>query len=85
MNTEALALVQNQNTSAEILDQLSRDENPFIRVRVAAHLNTSAQTLVKLSKDEAEKIWLFRGWRIIDCWLMDSGWLLFSSIRFGGF
>jgi len=52
INTEALELIQNENTSADILDQLSNDENPFIRVRVAAHINTSSETLVRLSKDE---------------------------------
>ena len=51
-NIEALAQLQDQNTSAEILDQLSTDENPFVRVRVAAHMNTSAETLMMLSKDE---------------------------------
>ena len=52
INPEAFALVQDENTSAETLDELSNDENPFIRVRVAAHMNTSAETLVKLSNDE---------------------------------
>ena len=52
INTDALVQVQDPNTSAEILDQLSTDENPFIRVRVAAHMNTSAQTLARLSNDE---------------------------------
>ena len=50
--TNALELLQDEKTSAEILDQLSTDENPFVRVRVAAHINTSAETLVKLSQDE---------------------------------
>ena len=41
-NTEALVLLQDEKTSAEFLDQLSTDENPFVRVRVAAHMNTSS-------------------------------------------
>ena len=49
INTEALELLQDEKTSAEILDQLSKDEDPFVRVRVAAHINTTAETLVNLS------------------------------------
>jgi hypothetical protein len=50
--TEAFALLDDKNTSAEILSQLSTDENPFVLVRVAAHMNTSTETLTILSKSE---------------------------------
>ena len=50
--TEAFALLEDENTSAEILAELSTDENPFVLVRVAAHMNTSTQTLMMLSTSE---------------------------------
>ena len=52
INLEALTLLQDENLSAEALDKLSTEEDPFVRARVAAHLNTSAETLVRLSTDE---------------------------------
>ena len=44
--TEAFAILEDENTSAETLAQLSTNENPFVLVRVAAHINTSVETLV---------------------------------------
>ena len=50
--TEAFELLEDENASAEILAELSTNENPFVLVRVAAHMNTSTETLTMLSKSE---------------------------------